>query len=214
MSYAILIVGAAGCAFMAMRARQLIESALWLAGTSALVSIGLYALGAQTAAVIELSVGAGLVTVLFVFAISIAGDDALSERAFIPNWLAGGLVLAFVVLFGYMLLPLDTADAIASEASFAIVVWDNRALDLLVQLVLIFAGVLCLLGLLVDEKPDDKPAGTQETDHAGIPVTMIAAGNGHDEVGGNVTRSSGSNDYAPAPLVAASISAEKEENVL
>jgi len=53
----------------------LIASALWLAGVSALVSIMCYLLGAYAVAVIELSVGAGLVTVLFVFAISIAGEE-------------------------------------------------------------------------------------------------------------------------------------------
>lgn len=205
MQYTILIAGATICAFLAMRARQLIESALWLAGTSALVSIGLYALGAQTAAVIELSVGAGLVTVLFVFAISIAGDDALHERAFIPNWLAVALVLAFVGLFAYMLLPMDTADAIASEATFATVVWDNRALDLLLQLVLIFAGVLCLLGLLVDEKLSD----AHETDHAAIPVTMVTGKNGHTT---SAPHANGANGHSPSPMLPAE--AEKEEAVL
>ncbi|MBN1564696.1 MAG: hypothetical protein JXA10_12695 [Anaerolineae bacterium] len=192
MSYVIIVAGASLCAFFAMRARQLIESALWLAGTSALVSIGLYALGAQIAAVIELSVGAGLVTVLFVFAISIAGDDALSARAFVPNWLAVGLSLAFVALFAYMVLPAETAQAIASESPFAVMVWDNRALDLLVQLVLIFTGVLCLLGLLVDDKPvtTDEPAQTKA-----IPVTMIPAGNGSDPVMSALPRVNGANGY-------------------
>ncbi len=63
------------CAFMAFRTPRLLISALWLAGCSAILSILLYLMGAYQVAVIELSVGAGLVTVLFVFAISIAGDE-------------------------------------------------------------------------------------------------------------------------------------------
>jgi NADH:ubiquinone oxidoreductase subunit 6 (subunit J) len=175
MLYAILVTSAGLCAFLAIRARQLIESALWLAGTSVLVSIALYALGAQTAAVIELSVGAGLVTVLFVFAISIAGDDALKERVFIRNRVAITLTIGFAVLLGWMVLPVDTASSIASEASFAVIVWDNRALDVLLQLVLIFTGVLCLLGLLMDERP-------ARAGHTEVPfTTAITGSNGRSE---------------------------------
>ena len=47
---------------------------LWLAAVSALVGLLLYQLGAWEIAVIELSVGAGLVTVLMVFAITMIGD--------------------------------------------------------------------------------------------------------------------------------------------
>lgn len=157
MLYAIILTSAVFCAFLTIRARQLIVSALWLAGTSALTSICLYALGAKMAAMIELSVGAGLVTVLFVFAISIAGDDALKADAFISGRLVAALVIAFALLLAWMVLPLDDTSrltpALAGETTFSEVVWGDRALDTLLQLVLIFVGVLCLLGLLTDEKP-------------------------------------------------------------
>ena len=140
MAYLFLIVATALCAFMAIRARHLIVAALWLAGASALVSIALYVSGAHFAAVIELSVGAGLVTVLFVFAISIAGDDAIRAREFIPNSLAIGLVLVFLALFGWMVLPLDTAKAVTDSVPFADVMWHDRAADTLAQLILIFTA--------------------------------------------------------------------------
>ena len=81
MLYALLVAGAVVCAFQALRASHLLPSAIWLAGVSALTAITLYTMGAHEIAVIELSVGAGLVTVLFVFAISIAGDDAMDARS-------------------------------------------------------------------------------------------------------------------------------------
>jgi NADH:ubiquinone oxidoreductase subunit 6 (subunit J) len=59
------------CAVQAVRARRLLHAALWLAGVSAMASLLIYGLGARQAAVIELSVGAGLVFILFVFAISV-----------------------------------------------------------------------------------------------------------------------------------------------
>ena len=58
-------------ALQAIRAVHLLHSAVWLAATSAMLSILFYLLGAPYVAVIELSVGAGLVTVLFIFAIGI-----------------------------------------------------------------------------------------------------------------------------------------------
>lgn len=148
MAYGFLMAGAVVCAALAIRARQLIAAALWLAGTSALVALALYLLGAHQVAVIELSVGAGLVTVLFVFAIGIAGDDALSKREFMPNGLAVGAVVVFCALLAWQVLPLEARPTMTGEAPFQQVLWSDRALDVLVQLVLIFTGVLCVLGLL------------------------------------------------------------------
>ncbi len=161
MAYLFIVAATALCAFMAIRARHLIVAALWLAGASALVSIALYASGAHLAAVIELSVGAGLVTVLFVFAISIAGDDALQKREFIPNGLAIALAVGYLALMVVMVLPLDTAEAIVEKTPFADVMWHDRAADTLAQLVFIFTGVLCLLGLMTDERIAEHPQAAQ-----------------------------------------------------
>lgn len=174
MLYAFLVAGAAICALMAVRAQKLLSSALWLAGVSALVAIILYQLGAHQVAVIELSVGAGLVTVLFVFAISIAGDDAMQAAPRIPVRLAVGMLLIFAALLGWMILPLDGIDSASSEKSFAAVLWDDRALDVLVQIVLIFTGVLGVLGLLSETA---SPVMRRATE-APMPQPL-AAGNGH-----------------------------------
>src|SRR5512146_3422057 len=85
-------------AFQAMRSKALLTSALWLAGASALTAILLFMYGAHLVAVIELSVGAGLVTVLFVFAINIAGDDAIPARPRIPRPLAWIVTLGSLAL--------------------------------------------------------------------------------------------------------------------
>ena len=60
--HVLLLLAAIVCAAMAVRARPL-HAALWLAALSALIAIVLYRLGAPEVAVIELSVGAGLITV-------------------------------------------------------------------------------------------------------------------------------------------------------
>jgi NADH:ubiquinone oxidoreductase subunit 6 (subunit J) len=185
MAYLFIVAATALCAFMAIRARHLIMAALWLAGASALVSIALYASGAHLVAVIELSVGAGLVTVLFVFAISIAGDDALQKREFIPNGLAIALAVGYLALMAVMVLPLDTTTAVVEKTPFADVMWHDRVADTLAQLVFIFTGVLCLLGLITDEKvPEHLQTRTAEIEeimalpHAALPdehAEMVAA---------------------------------------
>ena len=91
----LIIIGMLLCAVMAVRTQRLLVSALWLAGASALVSLWMYILGAPEVAVIELSVGAGLVTVLFVFAINVAGEGvAPPARDLLPRSVSWGLVIA------------------------------------------------------------------------------------------------------------------------
>ena len=175
---AVLVAGAVVCAVRAIRATQLLSSALWLAGVSALVSILLYRLGAHQIAVIELSVGAGLVTVLFVFAISIAGDDGLTERTFLPNWLAVGLIALFVGLLAWMVLPLDEPALATAEAAFESVLWGDRALDVLVQMVMIFTGVLCLVMLLKERAPSAR-RGSLVSERELARPSAAARGNGH-----------------------------------
>ena len=89
--YICLVCASIICAIQAIRARRLIVSALWLAGTSAILSLIFYLVGAYLVAVIELSVGAGLVTVLFVFAISIAGEEAVELRSLVPEVSGSGV---------------------------------------------------------------------------------------------------------------------------
>ena len=141
-------------AIQAIRARALITSALWLAGVSALSSVLFYLYGAHLVAVIELSVGAGLVTVLFVFAINIAGDEALDAKPVPPlTWITAITVL-FIGLLGWFIWPVPLAPAAATvaEGPLSALLWQTRGLDLMVQVVLIFSGVLGLLGLLAETK--------------------------------------------------------------
>lgn len=145
-------------AIQAIRAARLLNSALWLAGVSAMVSLIFYLMGAHQVAVIELSVGAGLVTILFVFAISVAGETEIENTTVLPRPLIWGLTALYVALMAWYLLPAGMLPAsfvgttAVAEAPLAEVLWETRALDMLVQVVLIFCGVLGLLGILGEAK--------------------------------------------------------------
>ena len=154
MWYVLIAVGILACAILAISAKRLLISAIWLALTSALVALMLFLLGAPQIAVIELSVGAGLVTVLFVFAINIAGEEVMGLRSALPLplvWasivLAAGLILFFIIrALGFVQSPELTSELAAS------VLWQERYLDFLLQVVLILAGVLGVIGLLSHSK--------------------------------------------------------------
>ena len=153
MLYVWLIVGCIFCAVQALRATGLLTAALWLAGVSALLATFLYAIGGHEIAVIELSVGTGLVTVLLVFAISITGDGATDARARLPRPLAWALIILASLLLGWMTMPWIAIHAVTVEYPFARVLWQGRSLDVLVQIVLMFIGALGVVGLLADARP-------------------------------------------------------------
>ena len=178
MSYVMLILASLVFAIQAIRAKCLLHSAIWLAGVSALLAIVFYQLGAHQVAVIELSVGAGLVTVLFVFAIGMAGEDQIKLKLLIPKPLLWGLVIAALFLLGWLILPLgreaavlqpdqatvlaNLADTPTTEEPIQVVIWEQRGLDVLVQVALIFSGVLGVLGLLAEAKgPLQKPVAEE-----------------------------------------------------
>ena len=132
----------------AIRAQSLLTAALWLAGTSASLAVLLFLAGTAEIAVIELSVGAGLVTILFVFAITIAGDEAMGAPALLPSMLRWLALIAVSVILAWAFWPIQQAQPLPDESSFSTTLWELRGLDVIVQIGLIFAGVLGILGLL------------------------------------------------------------------
>jgi uncharacterized MnhB-related membrane protein len=152
MLYLLIVLAAIFGAFQVMRAKRLMVATLWLAVVSALVSLLLYLVGAPEVAVIELSVGAGLVTVLFVFAFSIVGEQTMDEASIVPRVLVWVLVLLISFLLGWFSLPITTVTGESNLVSFAKTLWQQRGLDVLVQIMMIFSGVMGLLGLLSEAR--------------------------------------------------------------
>lgn len=143
------------CAILSVRAGRLLMSAIWLAVTSALVALEMYLLGAPEIAAIELSVGAGLVTILFVFAINLTGDENFDPRRVIPRPLAWGMLGIAALILIYLLLPeIAPITAFSQPGDLREIFWEDRKLDTVLQLLMIFSGVLGVLGLLEDEKKE------------------------------------------------------------
>ena len=153
--YGFLVAAALVCGLQAVRTRKLLNSAIYLAGLSAVLSVIFYLTGAVYLAVFELSIGAGLVTVLFVFAISAAGEDPMPVKLSVPRPLAVGLTLISIFLLGWMSLPEGDEIALGVNPigeTLNAVLWHQRGLDLIVQVAQIFSGTLGIMGLLSEAK--------------------------------------------------------------
>lgn len=173
MIYAVLIIIATVCAIQALRMPRLLPAALWLAGTSAAVSAALYLMRAVEVAVIELSVGAGLVTVLLVFAITMAGDEPVGPTTVVPRRIALLLLGGAALLLLWLVIPLTVATSSGADGStFSAVFWHARSADVLAQVLLIFTGVLCLIGLMIDTRNTGSP--THEPNVGYVPVEQAA----------------------------------------
>ncbi|MBM4427866.1 MAG: hypothetical protein FJ031_11605 [Chloroflexi bacterium] len=154
--YFLLLLGAVFFAYRAIVSTRILVSTIYLACVSALVSVVLYLLGATQVAVMELSVGAGLVTVLLVYAVSVVGDDALDPASVIPKLLALTVVGLAVFMIGWMVYPSIQVAESKGPVDLASVLWQTRVLDVWIQIVLIFSGVMGVLGLLSERIRDPK----------------------------------------------------------
>lgn len=148
----IVVVGLLVCAIQAIRSSHLLISAIWLAGSSALTALLLYIFQSPEIAVIELSVGAGLVTVLFVFAINIIGEDPSITLPAIPKTVARVLIVLAIVALGWMILPNMSTPLSGTDLPFSSYLWETRKLDIFLQVAFIFAGVLGVLSLLSEDR--------------------------------------------------------------
>jgi len=139
---------------------RILRSAIGLALVSVILSILLFRLNSPLAAIFELSVCAGLVSVLFISMISLTearsdqpGKSGLKGRLIRFAFLAA-LVLAVGASINYIVIPdgaLMTKAGIA-PADPRIVFWKERHLDIIGQITLLLAGAMGVLILFREVK--------------------------------------------------------------
>jgi NADH-quinone oxidoreductase subunit J len=132
--------------------RDLLYSALALALASVLLAVVLFLRGANIAAVFELSVCAGLITVLFVSTVSLTKDSDQKDESPLPRTfiLPMAAILLGVAWFAarFVVARLPAAAAAPVPGSFADAFWGLRATDLAGQIALILVGVFGMLATL------------------------------------------------------------------
>ena len=153
----ILLVGLVLFAVLAILLKDLLRSAIALAVASLLLGIIFFRMNAPYAGVFEISVVAGLITVLFMLTIALTkgGAAAESRAAKIAFPIFFVLFAAIDVLVMKKLLARMPSIAAPAEAgTFGQVLWGARTLDLVGQIAVIFAGVFAVLALF--RKRNDK----------------------------------------------------------
>ena len=139
----LLVSGAAAILF-----KNMLYAAMGLAVCSIMLAFVMFKLNAPWAGVFELSVCAGLITVLFASTVSMVKTD---KKYFVQSKMSKYLPLA-VIIFGLILLsfgkPFLTVLMAEHKAhvsqSVGDIIWNVRFKDLIAQLAILVAGVVAI----------------------------------------------------------------------
>jgi uncharacterized MnhB-related membrane protein len=137
-------------ALLLIHTKRLITLSIDLACLSALGSTLLYLGGAGTVAVIEISVGAGLVAVLFAFANGLLSERDDNFGVALPKLLA--IVVAGLFLGILLLNPLEWQLTVSAVGDLKTYFWEERGADVVAQMALIFTAVLGVMGLIAERR--------------------------------------------------------------
>jgi len=138
---------------------RLIRSIVGLALTSVALSALMYRLGSPLAAVFELSVCAGLMSVIFITTVSFTArvsKERLSVRRrerFMKFWYLPFLVIASGLLLSrYLRIPQFKIPAPSGAQDVRNVLWNLRHVDLFGQIVMLLAGAFGVVVLFKEPK--------------------------------------------------------------
>jgi NADH:ubiquinone oxidoreductase subunit 6 (subunit J) len=154
-----LLIGVVLFSVLAIALRDVLRSAISLAAASLLLGIVFFKMNAPYAGVFEISVVAGLITVLFILTIALtkAGEEVRESR--LANWVFPLVFVAFVAVDALVmksLLGKVPALAAGAEAgTFGEVLWKGRTFDLVGQIAVILAGVFAVLALFRKREKHD-----------------------------------------------------------
>ncbi|MDR2427036.1 MAG: hypothetical protein LBD46_07680 [Endomicrobium sp.] len=153
------------CAAFAVVRTRVIRAAIMLAAISILVTITLFLLKTPLAAIFELSVCAGLITVIFISVISLTNPLTKEERSeerenMFKKFLLLPVVIIVCAAAFYMLtkginfIPVSGVETV--EISDKAEIWHLRQIDLIGQIIIILTGVFGVVVLFKDNKDDEK----------------------------------------------------------
>jgi NADH-quinone oxidoreductase subunit J len=151
MMHIALLAGLVVFSIVAVLLRDLLKAAISLAVASIFLAIIFFTFNAPYIGVFEVSVVAGLITVLFVSTIALtkdSGDVKESKLPVIifPLFFVVFLIVDFLVMRS-LIGRLTSMPGAAEQRTFGDVFWYQRTFDLVAQIGVIFAGVFSVLAL-------------------------------------------------------------------
>jgi len=146
-----LLVGLVLASALAVLARDLIKSAISLAVASLLLGIIFFRMNAPYAGVFEISVVAGLITVLFILTIALTKTEGEVRESKAVLWAFPIVFVLFIAIDALVMKGLmnkvPALPGAAESGAFGDVLWKQRTFDLVGQLAVILSGVFAVLAL-------------------------------------------------------------------
>jgi NADH-quinone oxidoreductase subunit J len=146
-----LLIGLVLFSALAIVVRDLLRAAISLAVASLLLGIIFFRLNAPYAGVFEISVVAGLITVLFILTVALTNSAEEVRESKLANLVFPLFFIAFIIIDALVMKSLlQKIPALASapeSGGFKDVLWKGRTMDLVGQIGVILAGVFSVLAL-------------------------------------------------------------------
>jgi len=145
-----LLIGLVVFSVLAILLKDLLKAAISLAAASLLLGIIFFRMNAPYAGVFEISVVAGLITVLFMLTIALTKGESAAESkvasiAFPAFFVV--FIIIDVLIMRKLIQKIPALQGPAESGTFGEVLWNVRTLDLVGQIAVIFAGVFAVLAL-------------------------------------------------------------------
>lgn len=146
------------CGVLAVMLRSIIKDAICLAAASAALAIIMYTLGASWAALFEVSVCAGLITVIFISGISLSHDTKAEVRREYDDKRRMGVLPVVLVAAGIVMIGAGAAIHFEMPVAqrlvqdFREVFWNSRQADIWGQIIVMLTGGTAISVLIKEEK--------------------------------------------------------------
>ncbi|MDD2891187.1 MAG: NADH-quinone oxidoreductase subunit J, partial [bacterium] len=150
-----LLFGLVCFSALAIILHNLLKSAICLGTASIFLAVLFFRMGAPYAGVFEISVVAGLITVLFITTIVLTKRQGGVKENKLTNIFFLLFFVAFILIDFFVMkrfignlpnMPIGSSN-LAENNDFGKVLWQYRTFDLVGQICAIFAGVFCVLAL-------------------------------------------------------------------
>jgi NADH:ubiquinone oxidoreductase subunit 6 (subunit J) len=146
-----LLIGLVLFSVLAILLKDLLKSAISLAVASLFLGIVFFRMNAAYAGVFEISVVAGLITVLFILTIALTKADEEVRESKLSNLVFPLFFVVFVIIDALvmkgLLQKIPALPGAAESGGFGDVLWKERTLDLVGQIAVILAGVFAVIAL-------------------------------------------------------------------
>ena len=146
-----LLVGLVLFSVLAILLRDLLKAAVSLAVASLLLGIIFFRMDASYAGVFEISVVAGLITVLFILTIALTNKGEEVRESKLANLVFPLFFVVFIIIDALvmkgLLQKIPALPSSPESGAFGDVLWKGRTLDLVGQIAVILAGVFSVLAL-------------------------------------------------------------------